>query len=95
MNVNGTARNSNNVRIDGAASVFTWLPHHAYYIPPLESIETVNISTTYQVLKSKPADAAFRTDLAKKAADALKSAGADINGSGFKKATVQVTPGGN
>jgi hypothetical protein len=30
-----------------------------------------NISTTYQVLKSKPADAAFRTDLAKKASDTL------------------------
>jgi hypothetical protein len=44
-NVNGTARNSNNTRIDGAASVFTWLPHHAYYIPPLESVETVNVST--------------------------------------------------
>jgi hypothetical protein len=44
-NINGTARNSNNTRIDGAASVFTWLPHHAYYIPPLESIETVNVST--------------------------------------------------
>ena len=44
-NVNGTARNSNNTRIDGAASVFTWLPHHAFYIPPMESIETVNIST--------------------------------------------------
>jgi hypothetical protein len=44
-NVNGTARNSNNTRIDGAANVFTWLPHHAYYIPPMESIETVNIST--------------------------------------------------
>ena len=44
-NVNGTARNSNNTRIDGAASVFTWLPHHAYYIPPLESVETVNVAT--------------------------------------------------
>jgi hypothetical protein len=44
-NINGTARNSNNTRIDGAASVYTWLPHHAFYIPPLESIETVNIST--------------------------------------------------
>src|SRR4051794_16329713 len=44
-NVNGTARNSNNTRIDGAASVFTWLPHHAFYVPPIESIETVNIST--------------------------------------------------
>jgi hypothetical protein len=44
-NVNGTARNSNNTRIDGAASIYTWLPHHALYIPPLESIDTVNIAT--------------------------------------------------
>lgn len=44
-NINGTARNSNNTRIDGAASVFTWLPHHAFYTPPLEAIDTVNIST--------------------------------------------------
>jgi len=57
--------------------------------------QTVNISVTYQVLKSKPADAAFRTDLAKKAADALKGQGSDINGSSFKKAVVEVTPGGN
>jgi NitT/TauT family transport system substrate-binding protein len=57
--------------------------------------QTVNISVNYQVLKSKPADAAFRTDLAKKAADALKAQGADITGSSFKKAVVEVTPGGN
>jgi hypothetical protein len=44
-NINGTARNSNNTRIDGAASVMTWLPHHALYIPPIESIEAVNIAT--------------------------------------------------
>lgn len=44
-NVNGTARNSNNTRIDGAASVFTWLPHHSFYVPPIESIETVNVAT--------------------------------------------------
>jgi len=44
-NVNGTARNSNNTRIDGAANVFTWLPHHAFYIPPMESIDTVTIAT--------------------------------------------------
>jgi hypothetical protein len=44
-NINGTARNSNNTRIDGASSVMTWLPHHALYIPPLESIETVNVTT--------------------------------------------------
>ena len=44
-NVNGASRNSNNTRIDGAASVMTWLPHHSFYVPPLESIEAVNIST--------------------------------------------------
>src|SRR5262249_4559347 len=44
-NINGTARNSNNTRIDGAPSVSPWLRHHAYYIPPMESIQTVNIST--------------------------------------------------
>jgi hypothetical protein len=54
-----------------------------------------NISTTYQVLNSKPADAATRTDLAKKAADVLKASGTDINGANFKKATVQVEAGGN
>jgi hypothetical protein len=57
--------------------------------------QTVNISTTYAVLKNKPTDGAFRIDLAKKAADALKGSGADINGSSYKKATVQVTAGGN
>ena len=57
--------------------------------------QTVNISTTYQVLKSKPTDGAFRTDLAKKAVDALKAQGADVTGSSFKKAVVQVTAGGN
>ena len=44
-NINGTARNSNNTRIDGAASVMTWLPHHALYVPPIESIDTVNVAT--------------------------------------------------
>jgi hypothetical protein len=29
-NINGAARNSNNNRIDGAASVMTWLPHHSF-----------------------------------------------------------------
>ena len=44
-NVNGAARNSNNTRIDGAASVMTWLPHHSLYVPALEAIEAVNIAT--------------------------------------------------
>ena len=44
-NVNGTNRNSNNTRLDGATNVFLWLPHHTVYVAPVESIETVNIST--------------------------------------------------
>src|SRR5229473_6699324 len=44
-NINGTNRNNNNTRVDGAADVFVWLPHHAVYIPPAETIHEVNIST--------------------------------------------------
>ena len=44
-NVNGQNRNNNATRIDGALSVFLWLPHHTAYIPPAETIETVNVST--------------------------------------------------
>lgn len=45
-NINGTNRNNNNTRVDGAINVFIWLPHHTLYNPPVESIETVNISTS-------------------------------------------------
>jgi hypothetical protein len=44
-NVNGTNRNNNNTRVDGAGDVFVWLPHHTVYVPPEETIETVNITT--------------------------------------------------
>ncbi len=44
-NVNGTARSSNNIRIDGASQYNLFLPHVTAYIPALESIETVNIVT--------------------------------------------------
>ncbi len=44
-NVNGTARNNNNTRIDGAQSVNIWLPHHTAYVPPSETIEVVSIAT--------------------------------------------------
>ena len=45
VNVNGTNRNNNVTRIDGAASINVWLPHHAGYIAPVETIENVNVST--------------------------------------------------
>ncbi len=44
-NVNGTNRNNNVTRIDGAASINVWLPHHAGYVAPAETIETVSITT--------------------------------------------------
>lgn len=43
--VNGTQPNSNTTRVDGAVSVNVWLPHHAGYIQPAETIDTVNIAT--------------------------------------------------
>lgn len=45
-NVNGTNRNNNVTRIDGAASVNLWLPHHAGYVTPAEMVETVNVTTS-------------------------------------------------
>ncbi|MFL6350467.1 MAG: TonB-dependent receptor domain-containing protein [Bryobacteraceae bacterium] len=44
-NINGANRNNNGTRLDGAVNVFIWLPHHTVYVPPAETIETVNIST--------------------------------------------------
>jgi outer membrane receptor protein involved in Fe transport len=43
--INGTARNNNGFRVDGAVSVNVWLPHHVGYVSPAETIETVNVST--------------------------------------------------
>src|SRR5437762_6303905 len=44
-NINGANRNNNNTRVDGAADVFVWLPHHTVYVPPAETVQEVNIST--------------------------------------------------
>jgi hypothetical protein len=45
FNINGTNRNNNNTRVDGASNVFLWLPHHSLYVPPAETIDAVNIAT--------------------------------------------------
>ncbi len=44
-NINGTPRNNNNTLTDGAVNINIWLPHHVAYVQPVETIETVNIST--------------------------------------------------
>jgi len=45
VNVNGGNANTNITRIDGAASVNVWLPHHVGYVTSSEAIEAVNITT--------------------------------------------------
>jgi hypothetical protein len=44
-NVNGQERGANNTRLDGSADILITMPHHAVYVPPVESIQEVNIST--------------------------------------------------
>ncbi len=44
-NVNGVNSNNNATRIDGLQSIYLWLTDHAAYIPPVETIQTVNLST--------------------------------------------------
>ena len=45
-NINGTNANNNMTRIDGAASVNLWLPHHTGYVMPAEMVSTVNVTTS-------------------------------------------------
>ncbi|MFN8439940.1 MAG: ABC transporter substrate-binding protein [Caldilineaceae bacterium] len=54
--------------------------------------QTVDISTEFKVLTAAPSDGAYRTDLAQKAIDSMTDI--DTKGEGFKKQTVEVTPGG-
>jgi hypothetical protein len=43
--INGTNRNNNSTRVDGATNQFTWLPHHTLYVAPAETIASVNVTT--------------------------------------------------
>lgn len=45
VNVNGMNYNGNTTRIDGAMNYYGWLPYLIAYVPPAESIATVNIDT--------------------------------------------------
>ena len=56
--------------------------------------QTINIATTYKVLKGAPSDGAYRTDLAQAALDAIGSS-ADTKGTNFQKGTVTLNAGGN
>jgi hypothetical protein len=45
INVNGTAFNNNNTRLDGTSNIYIWRPHFTAYVAPAETVDTVNIST--------------------------------------------------
>jgi hypothetical protein len=45
LNVNGVEDMSNTTRIDGAVNTYGWLPYLIAYVPPADSIQTVNIVT--------------------------------------------------
>ena len=45
LNVNGVEDMSNTTRIDGAVNTYGWLPYLIAYVPPADSIQTVNITT--------------------------------------------------
>jgi NitT/TauT family transport system substrate-binding protein len=54
---------------------------------------TAQIAQQFKVIKKAPSGA-YRTDLAAAADQALRSAGVDVRGKGWKAAVVKVTPGG-
>jgi len=56
--------------------------------------QTIQVATTYKVLKAAPTDGAYRTDLAQAALTALGSS-VDSKGTSFQKSTVTLNPGGN
>ena len=56
--------------------------------------QTIQIATTYKVLKAAPTDGAFRTDLTQKALQALGSS-IDTKGANFQKTVVTLNEGGN
>ena len=76
-NINGTARNNNNARVDGATNVYIWLPHHMVYVPPVESINAVNITTgSFDAEQGMAGGAAVTV--------ATKSGTNELHGSGFE-----------
>ena len=61
---------------------------------PAEFKKTAAISKTYKVIKKPATNAAYRTDLAKKAVASLRKQGLDVTGKSFKKKVVILKEGG-
>lgn len=85
-NVNGVNRNNNATRIDGALSVFLWLPHHTAYVPPAETIETVNIVTNNFDAEQGFAGGAAITVITKSGTNALHGSAWSLHDNGALQA---------
>jgi hypothetical protein len=55
---------------------------------------TAKIAQDFGVIKKAPSADAYRTDLAQDAVDEISAAGTDVNGKGYTKPAVKVTPKG-
>src|SRR5690606_14195094 len=76
FNVNGSSRYGNNMKVDGVTTNGVWLPHLTTYVPSLESIETVNISTnSFDAEQGMAGGAAINLQ--------VKSGTNDLHGSAF------------
>ncbi|MBM3725251.1 MAG: hypothetical protein FJW40_07500 [Acidobacteria bacterium] len=75
-NVNGAPTAGVNVRLDGASSQQSWLPHISAYVPSLEAIETVNVVTnSFSAEQGLAGGAAINVQ--------IKSGTNEFHGSGF------------
>ncbi len=76
-NVNGNSMQANLTRIDGASNQYIWLPFNTAYVPPTESIESVNIVTnSYDAEQGNANGAAVSV--------VTKSGSNDFHGSAFE-----------
>jgi hypothetical protein len=59
INTNGLPERINTTRVDGATNLFVWLPNHMVVVPPIETIQEVNVQTaSFDVEKGLTAGAA-------------------------------------
>jgi hypothetical protein len=59
INANGLPERINTTRVDGATNLFVWLPNHMVIVPPIETIQEVNVQTaTFDVEKGLTAGVA-------------------------------------
>jgi hypothetical protein len=73
--VNGTTKSTNSTKIDGAGNTHIWLPQHSAYVPPLESVETVNVVTNSMDAEQGQAGGAAVNVIIKSGTNAFHGAG--------------------